>query len=220
MSVKKTVQSPAISDGLPIAEFVFSENKKQISALFIGEEPWFIAKDACEALELTDTAKSIEKLDEDEKLIRKVFVSGQDRDVWLVNESGLYNLIFRSSKPIAKAFRRWVTHELLPEIRKKGSYTVGNNMILPENSVLFAGLKVVKINGTRFYPYRAVARRIGIQLPKSGMGSTYTLARKLEPECFLNIDDVATVSEVWINRKVKQIELSQRRLILKNGGKP
>lgn len=90
--------------------------------LTIKGEPWFVAKDVCDILQLTDVSKSVERLDDDEKLIRKIFVSGQSRDVILVNESGLYNLIFRSNKPEAKVFRKWVTGEVLPSIRRYGYY--------------------------------------------------------------------------------------------------
>lgn len=64
--------------------------------LTIKGEPWFAAKDVCDILQLTDVSKTMERLDDDEKLIRVLFVSGQNREMWFVNESGLYNLIFRS----------------------------------------------------------------------------------------------------------------------------
>jgi len=84
--------------------------------------PWFVARDVCNILSLEDTGRALEKLDDDEKLTRKVFGSGQERDVWSISESGLYTLIIRSNKPEAKPFRRWVTHEVLPSIRKTGFY--------------------------------------------------------------------------------------------------
>ena len=89
-------------------------------------DPWWIAKEVCEILGLIDVSKSVERLDSDEKLMRKVFVSGQNRDIWTVNEPGLYSLIIRSNKPEAKQFKRWITHEVLPSIRKTGQYDVGN----------------------------------------------------------------------------------------------
>ena len=91
----------------------------------INNEPWFCAADICKVLSLTATTDvAMRKLDDDEKLMRKVYGSGQNRDMWFVNESGLYNLIFRSNKPEAKAFRKWVTSEVLPTIRRTGSYGV------------------------------------------------------------------------------------------------
>ena len=95
----------------------------QVQMKLIKGEPWFVAKDVCDVLELSDVNKSVTRLDDDEKLIRKIFVSGQNREMWTVNESGLYNLIFRSTKPQAKVFRKWVTTEVLPSIRKYGYYS-------------------------------------------------------------------------------------------------
>lgn len=83
---------------------------------------WFIAQDVCTCLDLNDTSKAVSRLDDDEKLIRTVFVSGQNREILTVNESGLYSLIFTSRKPEAKTFKKWVTSEVLPEIRKTGGY--------------------------------------------------------------------------------------------------
>ena len=91
-------------------------------------EPWFVAKDVCEALELYDVSKAVERLDEDE-LTRIKFVSGgQNRDMFIVNEPGLYTLILGSRKPEAKAFKRWITHEVLPAIRKTGRYATPGSM--------------------------------------------------------------------------------------------
>ena len=87
-------------------------------------ESWFIAKDICCALGLQDVSMTVKRLDDDEKLIQTLFVSGQGRETWTVNESGLYGLIFLSRKPEAKAFRKWVTNEVLPSIRRTGAYSV------------------------------------------------------------------------------------------------
>ena len=95
-----------------------------VRTVMIGNMPWFVAKDVCEVLELSDVNKAVSKLDEDEKLIRKLFVSGQNRDMIIVNESGLYTLIMRSNKPEARLFRKWVTSEVLPSIRATGQYTM------------------------------------------------------------------------------------------------
>ena len=107
----------------PIA-FNFDATNQSFRSILIANCPWFVAKDVCSILQLSDTSKALIKLDDDEKLTRKIFGLGQSRSMWLVNESGLYNLIFRSNKPEAKTFRKWVTSEVLPAIRRKGGYEV------------------------------------------------------------------------------------------------
>lgn len=83
-------------------------------------EPWFVAKDVCDALSIDKTAAS--RLDDDEKGLRSTQTLGGSQQVLFVSEPGLYTLVLKSRKPEAKAFRRWVTHEVLPAIRRTGSY--------------------------------------------------------------------------------------------------
>lgn len=89
-------------------------------------EPWFVAKDVCDCLDTrTDNIRAI--LEEDEVLTINPYtigVAAGGRDMLIVSEAGLYSLILRSRKPDAKKFKRWVTHEVLPAIRKTGSYSV------------------------------------------------------------------------------------------------
>lgn len=101
---------------------VFDYGGKTVRTINFNDHHWFIAKDVCDSLGISRTSDGIEKLDDDEKLMRKISASGQNREMWIVNESGLYNLIFRSNKPEAKSFRKWVTSEVLPAIRRNGSY--------------------------------------------------------------------------------------------------
>lgn len=105
-----------------LVSFDFRDNT--VRSVVIDNEPWFIAKDVCEVLELADVSKACSRLDEDEKLVRVLFVSGQNRDSLFINESGLYSLILTSRKPQAKEFKKWITSEVLPSIRKTGKYEV------------------------------------------------------------------------------------------------
>ena len=104
-----------------IQEFKFEGNPVRIFKTEDGEFE-FVAKDVCDILEIDDVSKVMERIDADEKLIRKVFVSGQNRDMWLVNESGLYAMVLRSIKPEAHKFRKWITSDVLPSIRKHGVF--------------------------------------------------------------------------------------------------
>lgn len=105
-----------------LKEFTFNPSNQPVRVETIGGEPWFVAKDVCDALSLTNITETVNRLEDDEKLTSVVLNSGQGRQMWLVNESGLYNLIFQSRKPEAKVFRKWVTSEVLPSIRKTGKY--------------------------------------------------------------------------------------------------
>lgn len=87
------------------------------------EETWFVAKDVCEILEYSNVSQTMDKMDDDEKLLYKIHISGQQKETWTINESGLYHLILTSTKPEAKKFRKWVTSVVLPSIRKAGKYT-------------------------------------------------------------------------------------------------
>lgn len=104
--------------------YTFNETDISIRIQNIDGNPWFVAKDLCDALELNDVRRAVEPLDDDEKLTGEILQSGQRRLMWLVNESGMYALVIRSNKPEAKKFRKWVTNEVLPSIRRTGSYTV------------------------------------------------------------------------------------------------
>ena len=85
-------------------------------------EPWFVAADVCRALELGTTAKALERLDEDERGMSLIHTLGGEQAMSIVNEPGLYSLVLGSRKPEAKVFKRWITHEVIPDIRKHGMY--------------------------------------------------------------------------------------------------
>lgn len=108
---------------------LFEFEEKEVRVQMIDNAPWWVAKDVCDNIGLSDVSMSMQRLDDDEKLIQKLFVSGQERDVWLINESGLYSLILTSNKPEAKKFKKWITAEVLPSIRKTGGYLVGSGVL-------------------------------------------------------------------------------------------
>ena len=86
-------------------------------------EPWFVAKDVCDVLGYTNASKAInDHVDQEDKLNNESLSSLGQRGGWLVNESGLYSLVLSSKLPTAKEFQRWVTHEVLPQIRRTGGY--------------------------------------------------------------------------------------------------
>jgi anti-repressor protein len=101
---------------------VFQFGANQVRTVLLNNEPWFVAKDVSDVLGFRDPYSATRGLDDDEKLLHTLYVSGQNRETTVVNESGLYSLILKSNKPEAKQFKRWVTHEVLPTIRKHGAY--------------------------------------------------------------------------------------------------
>lgn len=95
----------------------------KIRTVVLDGEPWFVGKDVAAALGYKDTSDALKKhVDEEDKLTRRFADSGQIREMYVINESGVYSLVFSSKLPTAKAFKRWVTSEVLPSIRRTGSY--------------------------------------------------------------------------------------------------
>ena len=123
---------------------------------------WFVAKDVCNILELADVSMSVSKLDDDEKLVQKFFVSGQNRDVITINESGLYALIMRSNKPEARKFTKWITSEVIPSIRKTGSYSMAQR----KGQKRLDTSKRIDKKPTRFYNITKLAKDLCIPVSK------------------------------------------------------
>lgn len=96
-------------------------------------EPWFVAKDVCDILEISNPSDALKRLDDDE---RSRVNLGRQGETNIVNEAGLYVLVLGSRKPEAHEFQRWVTHEVLPSIRKHGGYMAGQERMTPEQMAL------------------------------------------------------------------------------------
>lgn len=94
-----------------------------------NNEPWFVAKDVCDCLEHTNPTMALQRLDDDE---RSKLNLGRQGETNIVNEYGLYSLVLSSRKPEAKEFKRWITHDVLPALRKTGSYSMSIPQTLPE----------------------------------------------------------------------------------------
>lgn len=101
---------------------VFQYEDMPVRVIEQDGEPWWVLADVCRVLQLTTPAKVADRLDEDEKGMSLVHTLGGNQNMTIINESGLYKVILRSDKPEAKKFTRWVTHEVLPTIRRTGAY--------------------------------------------------------------------------------------------------
>lgn len=106
--------------------FYNEETNASIRTKVINGEPWFVSKDVCRLLDLSNNRKALQALDDDEKGVTNSYTLGGNQELTVINESGLYHLIFISRKPEARAIRKWVTGTVLPSIRKTGSYSVNN----------------------------------------------------------------------------------------------
>lgn len=114
--------------------FYNEETNASIRTKVINGEPWFVGKDVCMMLGIQNSRDTLSKvLDEDEAGVATIYTRSsngveQSREVGIINESGLYHLIFISRKPEARAIRKWVTGTVLPSIRRTGSYSMGESM--------------------------------------------------------------------------------------------
>jgi prophage antirepressor-like protein len=157
-------------------------------------DPWFVAQDICQVLEIAKPENAYGRLDSDEKDTRIVGTPGGNQNMVVVNEPGLYNLIFTSRKPEAKRFKRWVTHEVLPTIRQTGHYAApGSLATLPSSTqdqvqaLLLVGEAVAKVPGVK----RGIAMAATLTCIQENTGlAVETLRRALpandEPICALN----------------------------------
>lgn len=145
----------------------FSYESYQIRVIEQQGEPWFVLSDLCKALELTTPAKIAARLDEDQKGVNLIHTPGGAQNMTIVNESGLYDVILRSDKPQAKPFRRWITSDVLPAIRRTGSYSIANH-ISPE--------LMAQIPKTYPEALHALAREV------ESREATEAYARQLEPK--------------------------------------
>lgn len=125
---------------------VFRYEDKPVRTVVVNGEPWFVAKDVCDILELGDVSKAVSRLDEDEKGTNSIPTPGGNQEMLVINEPGLYSLILGSRKPEAKLFKRWVVHEVLPAIRQTGMYAVP---AITQDAPLIGQLQVLQqvVNG-------------------------------------------------------------------------
>ena len=107
----------------------FSFEEEEVRTLSINNEPYFVGKDITEILGYSNSRKAlIDHVDEEDKGVTKCDTLGGKQDLTVINESGLYSLILKSKLPTAKKFKRWVTFEVLPTIRKHGMYATENTI--------------------------------------------------------------------------------------------
>lgn len=121
-----------------------------VRAVTLEGEPWFVAADVCRALGIGDSRTATARLDDDEKDAVLIRTLGGEQKMTIISESGLYALVLSSRKPEAKAFKRWITHEVIPAIRKTGGYIAGQETMdddqLLANALMVAQRKIAERN--------------------------------------------------------------------------
>lgn len=108
--------------GADVIPLIFPETNKRVRIVMIDGAPWWVARDVCNVLQMERPDAALRGLDEDEKGAHSVSTPGGEQRMSVINESGLYSMILRSRKAEAKAFKKWITGEVLPEIRRTGGY--------------------------------------------------------------------------------------------------
>ena len=177
----------------------------KVRTLNLNGEPWFVAADVCKALELGNPSMTVERLDDDEKGISTIDTLGGKQRMAIINEPGLYSLVITSRKPEAKAFKRWITHEVIPAIRKHGVY------ITDEKLKLFAEHPEL-LDALMKSPYAAHAENLRHRaerqtlLPKSDYYDAF-----IHPECCTNLR--ATAKELKVPEKMFTAFLIRKRYL-------
>lgn len=189
---------------------VFESNQfGNVRVVVVDNEPWFVATDVCRALELDKTWNALQRLDDDEKGTTSISTLGGRQEVSIINEPGLYSLVLGSRKPEAKAFKRWVTHEVIPAIRKTGGYIMGEAQMTEDELVLRA--------------YDVVYRKLEEMQHRNAL-QTAKIA-ELEPKAnycdvILNCSSTVTVTQIAkdyglsataLNRKLAQLGIQYRQ---------
>ncbi|AKS37399.1 antirepressor [Anoxybacillus gonensis] len=146
---------------------VFTYSGNQVRTIIKDDEVWFVAKDVCDILNHSNHKMAVSRLDEDE--VNKVYLIdslGRQQQTTVVNEAGLYSLILTSNKPEARQFKRWITHEVIPTIRKTGGY-VANDDLFVETYLKHADEQTKLLFRATLETVRKQNEQIAIMQPKA-----------------------------------------------------
>lgn len=174
-----------------------------VRIVMIDGEPWWVAKDVCDVLGVQNTADTLRKiLDDDEKGVATVYTPGGDQQMAIVSEPGLYSLILRSRKPEAKAFKRWITHEVIPSIRRTGRYVAP--AALPTKRELAQWVIEAENRADEAERLRVIAQK--------GREAAECYAKELEPKAQYVDDFVSTDDCILFRTLANQLNMRESEL--------
>ena len=185
-----------------LAPVIFRFNTIEVRTVDINGQVWFIAGDIAKALDYADAVQMTRVLDEDEKGLHTMQTLGGDQQVTIISESGLYHALLKSRKPQARPFRRWVTQEVLPAIRRSGSYSNADRGIPNLTQQGRFLLTIFEEGGPQLTP---LAKDVCL-LSATNKGSMATLMREFIPDEML-----ADIIRVGIDRLARMAELRPKK---------
>jgi prophage antirepressor-like protein len=174
-----------MTDLTPIQAFSFEDH--DVRVLLINGEPWWVASDVCKALTIVDVSDAVQRLDQQYRCQTPVLAAdGKRYQTWVINEAGLYELIFRSDKPAARRFQRWTFSEVLPTIRQTGSYGLASlsprqiaEMVIAESDRADKALERADLAEDRLAEVEPLAESYEKYMDTTGLMSVGAVAKTL-----------------------------------------
>lgn len=182
----------------------------RVRCFVIDGQPWFVAKDVCECLDIGNPTQAVMRLDADEKSTLSLNEGGPDRNV--INEYGIYNLVLSSRKPEAKQFKRWITHDVIPSIRKNGEYSSNAIKQMSDGELIARALVAANHTIERIEKERDAERKV-LQLKAEQMQEERDAA--IRTRCLISSKREATIMGRLGNEVKKNDRLTRENVALK-----
>ncbi len=191
-------------------------------------EPWFVSVDVCRALEIANSRDAVARLDEDEKLTVALTDShsgrGGARSITIVSEAGLYALVLSSRKPEARAFKRWITHEVIPDIRKHGMYMTPDVVegFLANPDAMIQALTAYRDEKARRIAAESEKAALAVKLEEAAPKIAFADGIAASPDCVKIEEFARTLANAGIRMGEKRFRdwLRARGYIQKDGKEP